>query len=141
MLVTLSGMVTEVREVQSRKAPHPMLVTPFGIVTEVRELHLLKASSPILVTLLGMIDDRGERSTFLKGVASYACHAVGNDQFTTDIISAPCQHAVSYSQSVYYHEWYPPGQDVFAAFRMLDFVSLPHALMAVISITNWCITF
>ena len=43
MLVTLSGMVTEVREVQPEKAEYPMLVTPFGMVTEVREVQFRKA--------------------------------------------------------------------------------------------------
>jgi len=38
MLVTDSGMVTEVRLLQSRKAPPPMLVTDPGMVTEVRLL-------------------------------------------------------------------------------------------------------
>ena len=37
MLVTLLGMVTEVREEQSEKALYPMLVTLLGIVIEVRE--------------------------------------------------------------------------------------------------------
>ena len=37
MLVTLLGMVMEVREVQSKKAPSPMLVTLFGMIIEVRE--------------------------------------------------------------------------------------------------------
>ena len=31
-------MVTEVRELQLKKALSPILVTPFGMVTEVREL-------------------------------------------------------------------------------------------------------
>ena len=39
MLFTLLGMVTEVREEQSWKAPIPMLVTLLGIVTEVKEEH------------------------------------------------------------------------------------------------------
>ena len=39
MLVTLFGMVTEVRELQPRKAWLPMLVTLSGMVTEVRESH------------------------------------------------------------------------------------------------------
>jgi len=39
MLVTLFGIVTEVREVQSSNALSPMLVTLFGIVIEVNELH------------------------------------------------------------------------------------------------------
>ena len=37
MLVTLLGIVTEVKEEQSWKAPSPMLVTLSGIVTEVKE--------------------------------------------------------------------------------------------------------
>ena len=38
MLVTLSGIVTLVRDVQPSKAELPMLVTPFGIVTLVRDV-------------------------------------------------------------------------------------------------------
>ena len=38
MLVTELGIVTEVREEQSRKASVLMLVTELGIVTEVREV-------------------------------------------------------------------------------------------------------
>jgi hypothetical protein len=37
MLVTLLGIVIEVREEQRSKALYPMLVTLLGIVTEVRE--------------------------------------------------------------------------------------------------------
>jgi hypothetical protein len=40
MLVTLSGIVMEVREVQLRKVPSLMLVTLLGIVIEVREEQL-----------------------------------------------------------------------------------------------------
>ena len=40
MLVTLSGMVIEVREMQFSKAELPMLVTPFGMVTEVSEVQV-----------------------------------------------------------------------------------------------------
>ena len=54
MLVTLSGMVIEVRALQPRKASIPMLVTLFGMVTEVRPLQPSKALSPMLVTSLGM---------------------------------------------------------------------------------------
>ena len=36
MLVTLLGIVTEVRPLQPEKAEYPMLVTLLGIVTEVR---------------------------------------------------------------------------------------------------------
>ena len=38
MLVTLLGIVIEVRPLQPRKASCPMLVTLLGIVTEVRPL-------------------------------------------------------------------------------------------------------
>ena len=38
MLVTPSGMVTEVREVQRAKDPPPMLVTLSGMMTEVSEV-------------------------------------------------------------------------------------------------------
>ncbi len=43
MLVTLLGMVTEVRPLQPEKAQFPMLVTLLGMVTEVRCLQSLKA--------------------------------------------------------------------------------------------------
>mgnify|MGYP001635954486 FL=1 len=38
MLVTLSGIVTLVRDEHPRKAPSPMLVTLSGIVTLVRDV-------------------------------------------------------------------------------------------------------
>ena len=40
MLVTLSGIVTLVRDVQPLKAQPPMLVTLCGIVTLVRDVQL-----------------------------------------------------------------------------------------------------
>ena len=39
MLVTLSGMVMDVKPVQSWKASSPMLVTLFPMVTDVKPLH------------------------------------------------------------------------------------------------------
>ena len=50
MHVTLSGIVTLVRDVHSEKARSPMLVTLFGIVTLVRDEQSQKAFSPMLVT-------------------------------------------------------------------------------------------
>ena len=47
MLVTLLGIVTKVREEQSRKAPSPMLVTLLGIVMEVKEEQPAKAAPAI----------------------------------------------------------------------------------------------
>ena len=43
MLVTLSGIVTEVREAHIEKALPSMLVTPSGMVTDVREVQFWKA--------------------------------------------------------------------------------------------------
>ena len=43
MLVTLLGMVMEVRLLQPEKAELPMLVTPSGMVIEVRPLQPEKA--------------------------------------------------------------------------------------------------
>ena len=55
MLVTASGMVTDVRPLQLWNAPFPMLVTPSGIVMEVSSLQPPNAQFPMLVTLLGII--------------------------------------------------------------------------------------
>ena len=54
MLVTLLGMVIEVKDEQFRKASPPILVTLLGIVMEVKLEHNEKASRPILVTLSGI---------------------------------------------------------------------------------------
>ena len=54
MLVTLSGIVTLVRDSQPQKACWPMLVALFGIVTLVRDLQPWKAHSQMLVTLSGI---------------------------------------------------------------------------------------
>jgi hypothetical protein len=43
MLVTLLGIVTEVKLLQPEKAPFPMFVTLLGIVTEVKPLQPEKA--------------------------------------------------------------------------------------------------
>ena len=43
MLVTLSGIVTLVKDLQPEKAQSPMLVTLSGIVTLVRDVQLWKA--------------------------------------------------------------------------------------------------
>ena len=57
MLVTLLGIVTEVKPEQPLKAATPMLVTLLGIVTEVKPEQLQKACNPMLVTLLGIVMD------------------------------------------------------------------------------------
>ena len=50
-------MVTEVRELQSRKASSPIVVTLLGMVTEIRELQPLKALHLIVVILLPMVTE------------------------------------------------------------------------------------
>ena len=57
ILVTLLGMVTEVRELQPMKALSPIVVTLFGMVTEVRELLLLYLQ-PIITQYF--IDNKSE---------------------------------------------------------------------------------
>ena len=54
MLVTLLGIVTDVKPEQVLKAPLPMLVTLLGMVIDVKPLQAEKATSPMPVTLLGM---------------------------------------------------------------------------------------
>jgi hypothetical protein len=63
MLVTLSGIVTEVREVQYPNELFPIAVTVLGApnVTEVREAQLQKAFCPMDVTPLGMVREVRER--------------------------------------------------------------------------------
>ena len=51
ILITLLGMLMEVRLRQYSKAPPLILVTPSGMLMEVRLLQVLKALRPILVTL------------------------------------------------------------------------------------------
>ena len=55
MLVTLLGMVMEVRPEQPENAYIPMLVTLLGMVMEVRPEQYSNARPPMLVTLLGII--------------------------------------------------------------------------------------
>ena len=50
MLVTLSGMVMEVRPVHLEKASSPIVVTLSGMAMEVRPVQPEKAQSPMLVT-------------------------------------------------------------------------------------------
>ena len=57
MLVTLFGIVTEVKLPHLLKASFPMLVTLFGIDKEVKLLQPAKAPSPMLVTLLGIFTE------------------------------------------------------------------------------------
>ena len=54
MLVTLFGIVIDVRALHLKKAQSPMLVTLFGMVTDVRDSHPEKAELPILVTPSGI---------------------------------------------------------------------------------------
>ena len=51
MLITLLGMMIEVKLLQSEKASSPMLVTLSGMVMEVKLLQHSKALYPMVVTL------------------------------------------------------------------------------------------
>ena len=55
MLLTLSEMLTQVRESHPLKVLFPMLVTLSGMLMLVREWQFKKAYFPILFTLLGML--------------------------------------------------------------------------------------
>ena len=55
MLVTLFGIVIEVKPSHPLKAEVPMLVTLFGIVIVVKPSHPLKAPQPIFEMVLGII--------------------------------------------------------------------------------------
>ena len=55
MLVTLLGIITLLRDLQSLNAYSPMLVTLLGIVTLVRDEQPSNALSSILVTLSGIV--------------------------------------------------------------------------------------
>ena len=55
MLVTLSGIVTDVRPLQPENAEAPISITLSGITTDVRPLHL-NALSPMLVTFKPLMD-------------------------------------------------------------------------------------
>ena len=55
MLVTLLGIVIEVKLEQLEKVLSPMLVRPSPMNTEVRPEHELKAEFPMLITLLGIV--------------------------------------------------------------------------------------
>ena len=51
MFATLLPIVTDVKPMQSAKAPVQMFVTLLGIVIDVKPEHSLKAPCPMLVTL------------------------------------------------------------------------------------------
>ncbi len=57
MLVTESGMLTDVSPEHSSNAPFPMLVTEFGMLIDVSPEQSRNAPSPMLVTESGMLTD------------------------------------------------------------------------------------
>ena len=57
MLVTESGILTDVSPEHSLNAQSPMLVTESGMLTDVSPLQPRNAPSPMLVTELGMLTD------------------------------------------------------------------------------------
>ncbi len=52
-MLTLPGIVTEPREVQSKNAPFPIDVTPVGMFTVERAVHWKNAKSPMEETVPG----------------------------------------------------------------------------------------
>ena len=69
MLVTLSGIVTDLSEVQPENALPPMLVTPSPIVTLLREVQPLKALPGIEDTLFPITTSFSVTVTFERGAA------------------------------------------------------------------------
>ena len=67
ILVTLSGIFTDVNDVQLKKTRSPILVTLLGIFIEVNPIQPEKTSFPILVTLSGILIDVNALQ-FLKAV-------------------------------------------------------------------------
>ena len=57
MLVTPSGILIDVSELQPLKVPYSMLVMPEGILIDVSPLHPSNAEEPMLVTLSGITMD------------------------------------------------------------------------------------
>ena len=55
MLVTLDGIVTDVRPLQPPNVPTPMLVTPLPIVTLVKLVQLENTEPKMLSTLFGIV--------------------------------------------------------------------------------------
>jgi len=50
MLLTESGMLTAVRELQLKNAYNPILVTEFGMVMDFRQVQLKNTRLPMVVT-------------------------------------------------------------------------------------------
>ena len=65
MLVTLDGIVTDVRPLQPENAPLPMLVTLDGIVTDVNPPQPRNAERPMLVTGTPSNSDGMTRAPFV----------------------------------------------------------------------------
>ena len=66
MLVTLLGMVTEVKLVHPKNAFSPMFFTLSGITTLVNDEQPAKAPLPMLVTLLGIVKEVGEEQPCIR---------------------------------------------------------------------------
>ena len=66
MLVTLLGMVTEVKLVHPKNAFSPIFFTLSGITTLVNDEQPAKAPLPMLVTLLGIVKEVGEEQPCIR---------------------------------------------------------------------------
>ena len=55
ILVTLSGIVIDVKQEQPKNVQSPILITPSGIIIEVKPEQFINALFSICVTLLGIV--------------------------------------------------------------------------------------
>ena len=71
-----------VRFVQFEKEPYPILVTLSGIVTEVRLVQFRNASSPMLVTLFGIETFFFAYGILISLLLSLLYNTPSNDEYT-----------------------------------------------------------
>ena len=71
MLVTVFGIVTEARPLQSMKASPSILVTPFGMMMVVRLRQPLKVTKPMRVMPSGIVMDFKLRHRWYLQVTLY----------------------------------------------------------------------
>lgn len=94
MLLTLSEMLTQVRESHPLKVLFPMLVTLSGMLMLVREWQFKKAYFPILFTLLGMLYVLLLPIYIIMIVLSSLNKvSFSNTNDLDSLCSVPCQHA------------------------------------------------
>ena len=127
MLLTDSGICTEVKELQPRKASLPMLVTVSGICTEVKELQLAKAAFSMVVTVSGI-------SAEFK-VSYVRPESPMQEQVTTfSITSWTSQPSLSPASLAELSSWSNSTPRSNLAFMFLDFDIFDFSLSTILSI-------